>query len=854
MATNFKGITIQLDIDNSNFEKEIKNTVKYVEAFENRLRQVDKALKLDPKNFDLISTRSQLLSEKTVQLENNIKGFQKALDDLKADGVADTDSRVIDLRTHLVNAQNELKKMREEMWKISTQKITKPLEDFEKATKSVGDALDTIASKFKWISATAGGMLGGAVKSAIDFNSAFASVRKTVDTGTDDLAEQEEIFQELSDAIRQTAKEIPVAATDFAELVGLAGQLGVGKDDVIEFTKTVADLGVATNLTSEEAGTMLAQFFNVTSKGEFGNVRNFASALVELGNNAATTEKDIMELAFRLSGAATNVGFTQQEILGLSTALASAGLNSEAAGGSISQVLQNIQKVVSGVADGSKDKLEAFAKVIGTTGEQFKKMWGEDAYGTFQLVIEGLGKLNEEDEDLITTLDELGIKSIRQTDSMSRLSLASETLAEYTNMANQAFTDNDALTVEAQRRYETFAAQITILKNNFTDLAITIGDRLTPYISKFSAFIKENGDAIADFVEKNADAIVKLLGFAAAIAPVAKAGSIFSKTLSGIAGGLKNIIQSKGLMNFITGIKTLGTTLSSWISQGTLLPNLITRIVQAINPVTLIIGAVVSVLVYLYTTVDSFRERVNSFVANIWADVLPVIQIVWDYIKKLADFIVGIFRPIVEGIIDLIHNRIAPILANVFGFIMDIIAVIVDLGSKLIQLLYPILNKLWEFMRGLFLPIWEIFIGFIHDCIDQVLSLVEWVTSLWDKFKETEWIQSLIEWFSSLDNIVETVKNKFFGFVGWVESAIDKVKNFLGLAGEAEQQDTAVNKILARNNGNGARQIATGGFGFASGGMTSNVTINVNNNGRNITANEVRRWATIINDELGGSF
>lgn len=847
MATNFRGITIQLDIDNTNFEKEIKNTVKYVEAFEKRLQQVDKALKLDPKNFDLISTRSQLLSEKTVQLENNIKGFQKALDDLKANGVADTDSRVIDLRTHLVNAQNELKKMREEMWKISTQNITKPLEDFEKATKSVSDALGTIASKFKWVSATAGGMLGGAMKSAIDFDSAMASVKKTVEAS-------DEEYIALSKEIRQISKEIPVAATDFAELVSLAGQLGVTKDDVIDFTRTVADLGVATNLTSEEAGTMLAQFFNVTSKGDFSNVQNFASALVELGNNAATTEKDIMELAFRLSGAATNVGFTQQEILGLSTALASAGLNSEAAGGSISQVLQNIHKVVSGVADGSKDKLEAFAQVIGKTGDEFKKMWGEDAYGTFQQVIQGLGQLKEEDEDLITILDELGIKSIRQTDSMSRLSLASESLAKYTDMANKAFADNDALTVEAQRRYETFASQITILKNNLTDLAITIGDRLTPYISRFSEFIRENGDAIADFVEKNADAIVKLLGFAAAIAPAAKAGSIFSKTLRGIAGGLKNFIQSNGMMNFITGVKTLGTTLSSWISQGTMIPNLLTRIVQAFNPVGAVITVLIGAFVYLYTTVDTFRERVNSFVANIWADVLPVIQIVWDYIKKLANFIVGIFRPIVEGIIDLIHNRIAPILANVFGFIMDIIAIIVDLGSKLIQLLYPILNKLWEFMRGIFLPIWEIFIGFIHDCIDQVLSLVEWVTSLWDKFKETEWIQSLIEWFGSLDNIVETVKNKFFGFVGWVESAIDKVKNFLGLAGEAKQEDTAVNKILARNNGNGARQIATGGFGFASGGMTSNVTINVNNNGRNITANEVRRWATIINDELGGSF
>lgn len=847
MATNFKGITIQLDIDNSNFEKEIKNTVKYVEAFENRLRQVDKALKLDPKNFDLISTRSQLLSEKTIQLENNIKGFQKALDDLKANGVADTDSRVIDLRTHLVNAQNELKKMKEEMWQISTQKITKPLEDFEKATKSVGDALDTIANKFKWISATAGGMLGGAMKSAIGFDSAMASVKKTVEAS-------DEEYIALSKEIRQISKEIPVAAKDFAELVSLSGQLGVTKDDVIDFTRTVADLGVATNLTSEEAGTMLAQFFNVTSKGDFSNVQNFASALVELGNKAATTEKDIMELAFRLSGAATNVGFTQQQILGLSTALASAGLNSEAAGGSISQVLQNIQKVVSGVADGSKDKLEAFGKVIGKTGDEFKKMWGEDAYGTFQLVIEGLGKLNEEDKDLITTLDELGIKSIRQTDSMSRLSLASETLAKYTDMANKAFTDNKALSDEAQRRYETFASQITILKNNLTDLAITIGDRLTPYISRFSEFIKENGDAIADFVEKNADAIVKLLGFAAAISPVAKVGSLFSDTLSGIAGKLKSLIQSKWMMNLVTSFNGLGTTLGGLVQKVSSIPSIISKVITGINPVYAVITALVALFVYAYTTVDTFRERVNNFVSALWEDLKPIIEIIWDAIKRVVDLIIDFLRPVIDSIIQIIRDHLVPIFTNVIGIIMDVIGIVVDLVSKIARFLYPILLTIWEFLKILFIPIWGALVGVVRETIEFVMSIVEWFTSLWDLLKQTEWIQAIIEWFGSLDEKIDGVKNKLSGFVGWVETAIDKVLNFLGLAGEAKDEDNAVNKILAKNNGSSTRQIATGGFGFASGGMTSNVTINVNNNGRNITANEVRRWATIINDELGGSF
>lgn len=847
MATNFRGITIELDVDNTKFERAIKDTVKYVEAFDKRLQQVDKALKLDPKNFDLISTRSQLLSEKTVQLEKNIKGFQTALDQLKADGVADTDGRVISLRTHLVEAKNQLKEMQNELWKLSTQKITKPLEDFQKAAEKTSEVLGTIASKFRWLSATAGAVLTGATKSAIDYESAFASVRKTIDAS-------EEEFQGLSDAILETTKTIPIAANEFAELVGLAGQLGVGKEDVIDFTKVVADLGVATNITSEEAGTMLAQFFNVTSKGDFSNVSNFASALVDLGNNAATTERDIMELAFRLSGAATNVGFTQQQILGLSTALASAGLNSEAAGGSISQVLQNIQKVVSGVAESSAAKLDAFGKVIGKTGDEFKNMWGEDAYGTFQLVIEGLGKVNEEDQDLITTLDELGIKSIRQTDSMSRLSLAAESLSEYTDMANKAFDENSALSVEAARRYETTASQIQLLKNNLTVLAIEIGERVTPYIKKFAEFISENSDVIADFVEKNAEAIVKVLAFATAISPVAKAGNIVSGVFEKMAGGLKKLIESKGMMTFVNGIKTLFTTLGSWMQQGTMIPNIITRIVQAFNPVTAVIGAVVGVFVLLYATVDSFRERVNTFVADIWHDLVPVFEIVWDVIKRIADFLYDVFSPVVNAIIEIVRDHVVPILANLYGILMDVITVIVDAGSHIIQFLYPILLNIWEFLKLLFIPIWDALIGFIRDCIENVLDLVEWFTSLWDKFKETNWIQAVIGWFSNLDEEIGYVRETLFGFVSWVETAINKVKDFLGLSSQAKAEDNAVSRIVGRGGGGNARQIATGGFGFASGGITSNVTINVNNNGSTITANEVRRWASIINNELGGSF
>src|SRR5690606_33910633 len=249
---------------------------------------------------------------------------------------------------------------------------------------------------------------GGALKASIDFESAFAGVRKTVDAS-------EEEFQALSEGSRQMAREIPQSATAIAGIAEAAGQLGIQTEHILTFTRTMADLGVATNLSGEEAATALARLANITQmpQSEFDRL---GSAIVALGNNLATTAAEIVEMGLRIAGAGSQVGMTEAQILAFAGALSSVGIAAEAGGSAISRVMINIANEV---ASGG-EKLELLARVAGMSADEFAEAWRTDAAGALVTFIEGLGRLPAEGENVFAVLDELGMSEIRVRDALLR--------------------------------------------------------------------------------------------------------------------------------------------------------------------------------------------------------------------------------------------------------------------------------------------------------------------------------------------------------------------------------------------------------------------------------------------------
>src|SRR5690606_6653342 len=250
-----------------------------------------------------------------------------------------------------------------------------------------------------------------------------------------------------------------------------AGQLGVAREDITTFTRTMIDLGETTNLSADEAAVAIAQLTNVMgTAGE--DVERLGSTIVHLGNNTATTERHIVLMAQRMAGAAAIVGLAEHEVLALAAATASMGIEVEAGGTAVSKVFIDMSKAVS---EGGDD-LALFAQTAGMTADEFAAAFRDRPAEAFAAFIQGLGDMQAAGEDVFLTLDDLGLSEVRVSRALLGMASAGDLLTDSLNMGKQAWEDNTALANEAAQRYETTASKLQVMWNNVQDAAISLGE------------------------------------------------------------------------------------------------------------------------------------------------------------------------------------------------------------------------------------------------------------------------------------------------------------------------------------------------------------------------------------------
>lgn len=373
----------------------------------------------------------------------------------------------------------------------------------------VGEQLSGIGmSLTKNLTVPLAAVAAASLKAGIDFESAFAGVRKTVDASEEDL-------KKLERGIRDMAMEIPASAEAIAGVAEAAGQLGIKTENILSFTRTMIDLGEATNLTADQAATLLARFANVTGlpQDEFDRI---GSTIVALGNNFATTEAEIAEMAQRLAAAGSIAGVTAPEIMGFSAALTSVGINAEAGGTAFSKLFTEIFAAT----QSGGEKLSQFARVAGMSAEQFRESYEQNATGAIVKFVEGLGNINKSGGNVIAVLDEMGITEIRMRNALLSSAEAGDLLADAIGTANDAFEDNNALNKEAAERYKTTAAQLSILWNRVKELGYQIAQILMPAFKAILEVVGSVVDWFSQLDEGTKRTIVTIGLAAAAIGPL----------------------------------------------------------------------------------------------------------------------------------------------------------------------------------------------------------------------------------------------------------------------------------------------------------------------------------------------
>jgi hypothetical protein len=427
---------------------------------------------------------------------------------------------------------------------------------------------------------------------AVSWESAFAGVKKTVDEVVDSNGRVTYSYKDLENGLRGLSKELPSSHKEIAAVAEAAGQLGIETPNVVSFTKTMIDLGESTSMSAETAATELARFANITGMSQ-DKFSNLGSALVDLGNNFATTEGEISAMSLRLAGAGSQIGMTEGEILGFAAALSSVGVEAEAGGSAFSKVMIQMQLAAekgmgafdelinlgnqSGVsfdqmsyavqkggntlkatagqmgltnkqlssmykeADKSAISLQNFAEVASMTNAEFGNLFKQDPSKAIMKFVDGLANAESQGKSAIAVLDDMDITEVRLRDSLLRAANASGVFSDAVKMGNSAFKENTALAEEAGKRYETTESKLKMLKNEAVDAAIDLGgpfvDALRDGLESSKPLIKGLGDLATKFSEldpKTQRMIVGLVGGAAAAGPLLSITGKLSQNIGGL--------------------------------------------------------------------------------------------------------------------------------------------------------------------------------------------------------------------------------------------------------------------------------------------------------------------------------
>lgn len=709
MASKIQGITVEIGGDTTKLGNALDDVNKKSKSLQSELKGVNTLLKMDPSNVTLLKQKQDLLNQSVAECREKLNTLRTTQAQVQAqfDKGQITQEQYREFQREIVATENKLKSLEKQsksFGSVSAQQVAVVGNKME----ALGGKITEVGQKFKVVSAVASTALVGITASAMDFESAWTGVIKTVDGTDEQLAKIKQGLLDLSEATASSA-------SDIARVAEAAGQLGVKQENVLAFTETMVRLGDSTNLSADEAATAIAQLYNIMGS-DINTVDQFGAAIVALGNNAATTEADIMNMASRIASSGKQVGLTEQEVLALATSLSSVGLEAEGGGSAISAVITKIDKDVAL----NSTTLKTWANVAGMSVTEFKKLWQNDAMSAIQSVVKGMGDASTGGENLNVILDDLGVTSLRQTDTMKRLSGASELMAEMVDISNTAWKENTALTTESEKRYQTTAAKMQQLKNTVQELCVKLGEILLPIIQKICDGLSSFVNWLTNLSPTMQKVIVTVLTVIAVIAPLL-------------------IIVGK-LASSIGTIITLAPKVASMFGViKTAISGLFTTILA--NPVILVIAAIIAAVVLLWNKCEWFR----NLVIGIFEAIKNALMSAWNNIKAVWDFVYPYFVALWEGI----KASVQPLIEAIIGAF---------------QSAWNFIKTVWDFVQPYFMAIWE-GIKQVFSVVASVLGTffsVAWnvIKGIWDFVYP--YFQMLWENIKIVFSVVSTVLGGFF--------------------------------------------------------------------------------------------
>lgn len=389
-------------------------------------------------------------------------------------------------------------------------------------------ALDAVGAYYALSSA-----IGAPVRAAMEFESAMADVKKVVNfDGAEDIKAFEQGLMDMT-------KRVPMAVNGLAEIAAAAGQSGIAKEDILSFTEAAAQIGVAFDISADEAGTSMAKL--MTGLGlTLDEAKLLTDAMNHLSNSQASSAAEVLDVVRRVGAQGKQYGFAAEEVAAFGSAMISAGAQTDVAATSF----MNMGRALTRGASATMRQKEAY-KALGMDAEKVAAAMQKDATKTTVTVMEAIAALPKEMQAAISS-DLFGDEARALGPLLTNLDLVRESLGLIGDESKYA----GSATKEFATRAKTFQNRMQLFNNSMTRLKVTLGTALLPILTDLMNRLEPIIDKIGEWISANPELVGQIISAVAAL--VAFKGALAAIRFVGLLG-------NGGALNLLAlGMGTVG--------------------------------------------------------------------------------------------------------------------------------------------------------------------------------------------------------------------------------------------------------------------------------------------------------
>lgn len=583
-GTKIRGITVELGADASGVETALKSVNKSIKTTQSELKDVEKLLKLDPTNTELLQQKQQLLGKEISETKSKLESLKSAQASLDSSGVDKSSEQYMALQREIIATENELKNL-----ETAAAKANATLSKIQAVSDKVAEGANKVANATKGITVAVTAVATASIKTSADFETAMSQLAATMGTTRDQL-------DDLADFAKEMGAATSFSAVEAAEGLNTLALAGLTAKEQMAALPTVLDLAAAGTMDMATA----ASYVVGAVKGFSDSMENssYYADLMAKGATMAATDVDELGLA-------------------LSETAASAAAYGQSADSVTLSLLRLAEQNVTG-SEAVTALTRAMADLY-TPSDQAKAALDElgvsayDSAGNardFNVVVDDLSKalsgMSAEEQNVYknTIFSLSGIQAFNKMTvaTTEKVNAFREGLAAASGSAsNQAATQLDNLN-----------GKLILLKSALEGAAISIGERLTPYVEKLIDWVQQAVDWFNSLSDEQLDLVITIAAVIAAIAPVAM-------IIAGIASAVSGIISV---------INALNVALTFLLA----------------NPVVLVIAAISAAIIALTILIIANWDEIQAVLSKIgpWIS-SNIIEPVKNYFIGLVDSIKSFF-------------------------------------------------------------------------------------------------------------------------------------------------------------------------------------------------------------------